>query len=204
MTPMEIAATVKDALVAIAAAITAIVAVIGLSNWNRELRGKAAFDVARSLARAMYKLRDEIRDCRSPFISGSEFPESTGSQLSQRSSREDANALSHVYRNRWKYVADALEAFDTCTLEAEAMWGANIRSKTDAFRQCLRELRVAIDAVIDDKAQSGENFKTDRDFAKDMRGKVSSSSGTDNPLTQRIDSSIEGIENELRPYLRRA
>lgn len=204
MTAIEIVTMVKDALVAVAAATTAIVAVMGLSSWNRELRGKAAFDVARSLARATYKLRDELRDCRSPFISGGEYPEGYGGHMGSTSSREEADALSYVYRNRWKHVAEALEPFDTHTLEAEAMWGANIRSKTDQFRQCLRELRAAIDAVVEDTAQGGENFKADRDFAKDMRSKVSTYSGKDNPLTQRIESSISEIEGELRPYLKRA
>ena len=204
MNPVELLPLLKDALVAIAAATTATVAVIGLSNWNRELRGKASFDAARSLARATYKLRDEVRNCRSPFLSANEFPEGYGGHLGQSSYEEEASAHSYLYRNRWKYVAQALEDFDTSTLEAEAMWGATIRSKTDAFRQCIRELRIAIDAVIEDIVQRGENFKTDSQFAKEMRSKVSTSSGSDNPLTQRIESSIREIENELRPYLKRA
>lgn len=204
MTLVEIVTVTKDAIVALAAAVTGSVAVIGLSNWNRELRGKAAFEVARSLARATYKLRDELRNCRAPFLSAGEFPEGYRGPLGQTSPQEEAAALAHVYGNRWKHVYEALESFDTNTLEAEAMWGANIRQKTDALRQCVRELRVAIDAIVEDTAQRGENFKADRDFAKEMRSKVSTSSGAENPLTQRIESAIEGIEGVIRPHLKRA
>jgi hypothetical protein len=204
MTPVEIVTFIKDSVVAIAAAVTATVAVVGLSNWNRELRGKAAFEVARALARATYKLRDEIRYCRSPFLAASEFPEGYAGHLGQTSNREEANALAYVYGNRWKSVYEALESFDTSTLEAEAMWGAVIREKTDALRQCVRELRVAIDAVIENTVVQDENFKTDREFERGMRGKVSTASGADNPLTQKIESAITEVESIIRPHLKRA
>lgn len=204
MTPVEVVTLIKDAVVALAAAVTGTVAVIGLSNWNRELRGKATFEVARALAKATYKLRDEIRNCRTPFLSASEFPEGYGGHLGQTSHREEADALAHVYGNRWKYVHEALESFDASTLEAESMWGATIREKTDALRQCVRELRIAIDAVIENTAARGENVKTDREFEKKMRSKVSTASGAENPLTQRIESAIAGVESVIRPHLKRA
>jgi hypothetical protein len=45
----EIITAIKDVLLGGAAVATASVAVIGLKNWSRELRGKADFDVARGL-----------------------------------------------------------------------------------------------------------------------------------------------------------
>lgn len=200
MSITEIVALVRDAIVGAAAAVTATVAVIGLSNWNRELKGKATFDVARGLARSTYKLRDEIRNCRSPFLAASEFPEGSGSG---RSPKEEAQRLAHVYGNRWKFVWEALQEFDTNTLEAEAIWGSEVRAKTDALRQCVRELRVAIDAMIQDAASGGEDFRSDREFGKEIRSKVSTASGAANELTQRIDAAIQGIESVVRPHLKR-
>ena len=82
------------------------------------------------------------------------------------------------------------------------MWGAGIRAQTDALRQCVRELNVAIDAVINDKAVGGENFKTDRDFGKAMRSTVAASRDDDkNELSQKINKAINGIEDEIRPRL---
>lgn len=130
---IEILTLSKDAVVALAAAVTGTVAVVGLSNWNRELRGKASFEVARSLARATYKLRDELRHSRSPLLSASEFPEGYVGHLGQNSSRERADALAYVYGNRWKHVYEALESFDTNTLEAEAMWGEKYARKLTCF-----------------------------------------------------------------------
>ena len=203
MTIFECIALIKDATIAIAAAVTATVAVIGLSNWNRELRGKATFEIARALAKATYKLRDEIKNCRTAFLSASEFPRGYGSRSDQTSYHEEADALAHVYSNRWKFVWDALQEFDTNTLEAEAIWGKEIRTNTDALRQCVRELRAAIDAVINDTVTGGENFKANREFGKEMRGMVSTTSGSDSTLTRAIETVIEGIESVIRPHLKR-
>lgn len=199
----EIATLIKDATVAGAAAVTATVAVIGLTNWNRELRGKATFDVARALAKSTYKLRDEVRNCRSPFLAASEFPEEYGGHLGQTSHREEAAAFAHVYNSRWKFVWEALQEFDTNTLEAEAIWGSEIRTKTDALRQCVSELRVAIDAIVENTATRGENFKADREFEREMRSKVSTSFGAENALTRKIEDAIQGIEAVVGPHLKR-
>jgi len=203
MSVIEIASLVRDVVVALAAAVTATVAVVGLSTWSRELRGKATFEVARALARSTYKLRDEIKNCRTGFLAASEFPEGYGARLGQSSAREEANALAHVYGNRWKNVWEALQEFDTTTLEAEAIWGSEIRARTDALRQCVRELRAAIDAVIENTAARGENFTTNREFEKEMRSKVSTASGKENAFTIAIEAAIQGIESVVRPHLKR-
>ncbi len=200
----DLVAIVKDVAVAVAAAITATAAVIGLSSWNRELKGKATFKVARALARATYKLRDGIKACRAPFLAASEFPAGYGGHRDRDTAyREDADALAHVYGNRWKFVWEALQEFDTNTLEAEAVWGNVVRMKTDALRQCVVELRIGIDALIENTAARGEHFKTDRNFEKEMRSKASTASGAENALTRKIEEAVQGIEGVVRPHLKR-
>ena len=87
--------------------------------------------------------------------------------------------------------------------EAEVIWSKEIRKNTAALRQCVREFRAAIEAVIDDTATGGENFKANREFGKEMRGMVSTTSGSDNTLTRSIETVIEGIESVVRWHLKR-
>lgn len=206
MTWPEIITVVKDVLLGLAAATTAAVAVLGLRKWRQELEGKAQFEVARNLIRATYRLRDAIGTCRSPFYSAYEFPEGyKGGLGAQHSAEEETRAWIHIYKNRWAPVWAALQEFDSHTLEAEALWGSAIRTKTDALRKCVRELDAAMDAVIRDKASDGQDFKSDRDFGKEMRSIVAASSDDDkNALNQNIGKAINGIEDELRPHLRRS
>ncbi|HZF97334.1 MAG TPA: hypothetical protein VEY92_03645 [Pseudoxanthomonas sp.] len=137
-------------------------------------------------------------------MTGEEFP--TG-YFDNRSptSEEQARATAHVYKNRWEPVQAAVAEFDAQVLEAEALWGSAIRAKTDALRSCVVELRVAIEAIIEDKASGGADFKADPEFGKSMRRTVSgTSSRKDNPLTRQITSAVAGIENELKKHLGRS
>ena len=204
MTPLELATALKEAVLAGAACATVTIAYFGLSTWNRQLRGQADFDVARSLARAMYKLRDEVEIARVALVRASEFPPGyfEGSRSSKPASVE-ADAWAHVFTERWKPVAEAARDFEAATLEAEALWGAQVRERTQVMHACLRTLRTSMEAVVDNARSGGEDFKSDRDFGKEMRANVSARGDGSDPLSQRIRTAIEGIEAVIRPHLRR-
>jgi hypothetical protein len=195
MTPIEIFNVAKEALLAIAAMVTAGAAVSGLRTWKRELKGKAEFEAARGLARATYKLRDELGYARAPFIRGNEFP---------AEDFESAKAYEHLFTNRWRPVIEAINSFEAAALEAESLWGASIRPNTDKMMTCVRTLRVATEAVLEDKLTKGENFKADRDFGKRMRQDVfGSASSADNPLSVALTAAVADIEETLKPHLAR-
>jgi len=131
------------------------------------LRGKADFETARALARATYKLRDELTICRAAFVRDHEFPPSYNSSTS-RAAQQEAVGWVHVFKARWEHVWSAIQEFDTQALEAEALWGTAARDKTQTLRSCVKELNVAIEAVIDDKEVGGQDFATDRELGKRM------------------------------------
>jgi hypothetical protein len=184
-------AAVKDIAVAAAAVVTAVVAVQGINKWRGEMAGTNEYDVARNLIRAAYRLRDEIRFARAPMIWGHEFKGTEG-----------VEGYRNVYSARFAPVAKAVEEFDTCTLEAEALWGSEIRAVTNPLRFCVGELQTAIEAFISDKVTGGEDFKSDPKFGKEIRGKVSDIGEKENPLSQQIKDAVKGIEDLARPKLR--
>lgn len=194
-------AAVKDVLVGGAAVTTAAIAVRSLKKWRQELEGKSQFDAARGLMGSTYRLRDQLQVCRSPLYGSHEFP--AGYNGGRGTAEEEAGAWVHVYKNRWQPVWSALEEFDLKSLEAEVLWGATIRAKTEALRQCLREVDRAMDAIINDKAQRGEDFKADREFGKAMRSIVSATrDDPENEMNQKLAKAVSGIESEVRPHLR--
>ncbi|GAB3736190.1 hypothetical protein GCM10028862_20620 [Luteimonas pelagia] len=201
MDSSQIITAIKDIVLAVAAAATAFVAVRGINKWHTELTGKAAFDAARALTRATYRLRDEIASCRSPLVTGNEFPDGFNESRTP-DAQEKAKAWAHVYQNRWEPVKDAALEFDTQALEAEALWGANIRNKTDVLRKMVTELFVAIGELIDDKAHGGDSFRTDPAFGKQIRSTVSASpKSKDNDFSNRMALAAAGIEAEMREHL---
>ncbi len=199
---MEIFSIIKDIVISVAAATTAFVAYKGLERWQKELKGKANFDTARSLIRATYKLRDEIDYSRSPFIPAREFPEDYD-PLAKKTPQQQGDVQAYIYGKRWEPISEAMQDFDAYVLEAEALWGPHIKDKTDKLRNCVVELRVATEALINNEYSGGEDFE-DIDFRKTTRAKVSSTNKDKNPLTLKINSAIKDIEIEIRPHLDRS
>jgi hypothetical protein len=204
MSTLEIVTATKDVVLAIAGVVTAVVAVLGLKTWSRQLRGTADFEVARKLAKATYKLRDEIQIYRSPLIRSREFSDGQRDDGSMDRKETSANAYGHVFSARWEPVYAALQEFDTQTLEAEALWGTPVRTKTDELRRLLRLLWAATEAYIDNERSGGEHFKSDREFGVKIRSEVfASPQAQDNKLSNKFQSAVQAIEVELKPHLKR-
>ena len=193
-------------ILAIAGSITAYVAVRGLKTWSRQLHGTTKFEVARGLAKAAYKLRDEIHCYRSPIIRANEFPEEYRNRNFGVAKNPDteADAYAHIYTTRFQPLASTLQEFDTHTLEAEAIWGAKIRKKTDALRRLVVKLNAATEAWIANEKSGGEDFRQDRTFGQKIRSEVFSSQTDDtNTFNIELFAAISAIENEIKPYLKR-
>ena len=158
--------------------------------------------MARSLARATYKLRDEVRGCRSGWYHPSEFP--TEYDSFEKDPIEKAKAYHYLYQQRWKYVSEALQIFEAQALEAEALWGSTSKIKTDEFRQCVRNLQVSIDAYVSDIASSGEDFKSDKEFAKSVKNDIWAGKEDENELSLKINNAVKEIELYVQPHFRRS
>lgn len=196
----------KDLALAAAALVTAWVAVQGLQKWREELRGKTDFEVARALARATYKVRDELPACRAPLIRSSEFPADYNwpPPAHPQNHVAEANAYAHVYNNRWKPVIAALREFDAQRLEAEALWGPEIRKDAEAQHKCATTVLVSIDSIIDNERAGGAHFETDKKFARTTRSQAHASpTATDNPLSNEITAAVFAIECRLSRHLKR-
>jgi hypothetical protein len=201
---LAIITAVKDVLLGGAATATAIVAVVGLQNWRRELKGRTEFETAFRFIKSAYKLRDELHICRSPLIRMHEFPEGYVGSKTQNTAEENAQAWAYVYKHRWEPVWSAVQDFDAHTLESEALWGSDMKERAQKLRACVAELNTSIDAIINDKQVGGENFKSDPEFGQKMRLNVSATRKDDNALTKQISDAIESIEDAVRPHLKRS
>ena len=200
----EIVSLVRDIVVTLAAVVTGTVAVLGLKSWSQELKGKAEFDAARSLIRSTYLLRDKFHESRSPFVSGAEFPEGYSGGDPTNTPQREGQAWVHVLNNRFAPVFDALREFEAHALEAESLWGQSVPEPVDALRHCVRELQVAMEAVVEDKLQRGGNVSSDPDFARRMRVAIfASRKEKDNDLSNRLSGAIAALETITQPHLSR-
>ena len=197
----EVISIIKDLCISSAAIITALVAIKGLKSWSDELKGKVNFEVARKLIRDTYRLRDEIKYSRSPFTSANEFPE--GYDPINKTNEEELKAWSHIFTNRWKPILIALQEFEAQTLEAEALWGERIKNSCLELKKCATKLSTSMDCMLSDISNNHDDFNSDKEFAKQIKADIWSTSKATDQLSKRINSAIENIEKELRPYLKR-
>lgn len=198
----EIIGAVKDSFIALAAVTTAGVAVYGVNRWRSELRGRAEFQTARELMRATLQVRDQIRSVRAPFIAAQEFPDGY-SPIGTSNKVKPVDAWAHVYRNRWNPLQAALVELEAQQLEAEVLWGEAIRVKSDNLLACANELFAAIEAVLSDKAQGGEDFRADPGFGKDMKAIVNRQPREKDNFEQKVALAVTAVENEIKPHLQR-
>jgi hypothetical protein len=195
----EIVVIIKDLVIAGAALSTAVIAYLGLNKWKQELRGKVHFETARSLMLSIYKVRDEIKFTRNAVILPQEFPENY--DYSDKSNQNVGNSYAYVYENRSKHLGEAMQKFEMYSLEAEALWGSDIKIHTKKLKVCSFQLVNSIKTFIDDKYNGGEIFKSDKKFADEIKRDVFFYGKETDPLSIEIQNIIEDIEKFIRPYL---
>jgi len=194
----EVLTIIKDSLVSIAAIVTAVVAIKGLHSWKKEIKGKAEFETARLLLKSIYKTRDNIKACRSPFISGHEYPEWYKGPIGNHLPKEEKDARIYLYKNRFNPIIASVQELDLAVLESEALWGNAVKLKTDKLKACISELKFEIDYEID-------NFVSESDINKDdlKSHRHILFSLPDSSFSEKIDAAITSIEKVILPYLKR-
>lgn len=201
---------IKDLIVAVAAIVTASAAWLGVSKWRAEESGKADFDLARRLGRAIFRFRDAMASARRPLTGNSEFPD--GKQPIAGSGANEASAYAHLFSGRFKLVQESALEVLALRNEAEALWDKEIVEKLRKLINQAVRLRVAMNAFVSDKRSFGASFKHNEDFGNVIEARVFdhgdsiNDDGTDgepNPFTVLIDDAIEEVAAYLRTKLPR-
>lgn len=159
---------------------------------------KSSVSTARDLLRTTYRLRDALRQFRSPMVWAHEFP-----QADEKGNEPKAgDKWRHVYSNRWKPLADVLSPWEAACLEAEVLFGPHAIELKSEVESHLRKLSAAMHAVIDDADQRGEHFKADRGFGVTMRSIVAGTGADDDKYWQEWKKTVSEIESFVRDILK--
>lgn len=194
----------SDGSVGLAALATAWVARKGVDAWSRELRGRAQFEAAKSLFKAVLKLRDSLQAARSPFISAAEFPEAYRAAGLRPDAKTEFEGFAHVFNTRWAPVWEAYREVEAQTLEAEALWGAKVRTKVDEVKGVIRTANAAVKAYMANVSADGDHFKTNQPFGQKVNAEAfGSDADEENALNKRLRAAVKAVEDELQPHLRR-
>ena len=192
----------KDILTAFSAVAVAVVSILGLKAWKKQLKGKTEYELARRLLRTVYKIREAINSVRNPFISSAEI----GQALQEINLKIDpsdpdfhAKSQSAVYQMRWKQIGESSTGLELETLEAETLWGAEIKEKLQPLKKNINTLQVNILRYLrslDHKSGIAMDDGTDKIIYK------MSDDPSKDPFKQDVLESIKIIEEYLKVHLK--
>lgn len=159
-------------------------AVVGLDTWRRQLKGTHDFELGRRILKALYGLRDAIRNVRNPFMEGSEA-----------TNPEDPSEpwQATAYQRRWDKVAKERKDLNVALLEAEAVWGPSLKECDVKLHRHTMELFVVIRHYIQSIKESA--FRDD--FTRDERNILYGLS--DDTYDQQLELIIKSFEDKIRP-----
>lgn len=99
----------------------------GLHTWRRQLRGTADHDLARRLLIELYRLRDVIKRARSAVIFSFESGPFEGEMRSNDPQQDSFDSTARAYRRRLTAMDEARGPLLATMLEAEAVWGTELK-----------------------------------------------------------------------------
>jgi len=188
---------IKNILSIITPIIGLILAYFGLSTWREQLWGKTEYEIARKLLRATYECREAVNYVRHPFISSGEMqPPADKSDINDEK-KKSFYGIANAYEKRWNKVIEARTNLDTELLEAEVLWGQEIRTEFNDLFEVIKELFINLSHYLN-------NINPDSGTKLDYDWNILYSNLTeDDEYTKKMKKSISKVEEKLKPHFSR-
>lgn len=194
----------KEQIVSISALIGVFIAFSGLRTWHKELKGKAEYQKAKDVLKAVYRAKDAFMVVRSPWMDSSEYPKDILDDMGRLRPGKEFEAKHHAYKTRLKVLDDAFAILEEQAWDAHVEWGDEFQNVIIPLRRCRAELLVAIHTLLETKSPI-----TPRDLSaderKEMRQKLyfSGENFDLDPFTSQIGVAVKAFEIKLRPHINR-
>ena len=198
-------ALTKDLILSGAAITGAIVAVKGLGTWQHQLKGKTEYDLSRRLLVSVFKYRDAIRGVRNPAMFPYEMPQPPVDKLkTMNQDQVHFYGIAEAYQARWSKVQDERVCLYADLLEAEAIWGVELKDtfkilydlEHELFTYIRRELEL-----MNPDVNSGKKDAIDRAQQKSRDIMYGDFGDEDDEFWKEFLVGIESIEKYLKPKL---
>ncbi|WP_217541666.1 hypothetical protein [Vibrio metschnikovii] len=206
MTGLEIFTLIKDLALTGAAISGAVVAIKGLGTWRRQLKGQSEYELSRRMLVSLFKYRDAINGVRHPAMFSYEIPHPSDDEAKSMSS-DDIHyyGISKAYQNRWVKVQDQRTSLYADQLEAEAIWGDELKTLFKTIYSLEHELFTRVRhylVLMDPKADEGQREAIARIYKKKRDIMYDESDDEPDEFKQELLEAIRYIENYLKPKLR--
>ena len=192
--------SIKDIILALAAISTATVAIIGVSAWKKELKGKAEYKLAKELLKSVYKVREGFRQVRFPAVYADEYPNELTDYQGHLKKENDYEGTKFVYENRLKKLSAVFVKLEKKNLDAQVEWGDEYFDAIVQLRKCYSKLRSEIWLMLLNKKYPNEPTSFDRYILYEIEPIPENEHGS---FSREINDAIGNFEKLLRPHINR-
>ena len=205
LTCSEILAIAKDLILSGVAITGAVVAIKGLSTWQRQLKGQSEYDLSRRILVSLFKYRDAINRVRHPAMRAYEMPTPPDDEAKDMSREKlEFYGTSKAYQARWDKVQNERTKLYTDLLEAEALWGSELNNLFKVVFDLEHELFTSIRHYIellnpDTHEASKEAIRNIDKNRRDIMYDDLSEEGDE--YKNDFKEGVENIEKYLKPRL---
>jgi hypothetical protein len=201
---MTLITTIKDIITILATIIATTVAVVGLSTWRKQLKGKTEYESAQKLLITTYKTREAVSRAKSFFKVAIKLSHEIEKELKQKSPKSKQTNLSlcsyfpeAYYQEVMTEVQSTLTNLDLIELESEVLWGKEIQLLISLLGVNIKSFYIDLQdyrQVYFD--QTTEHAELNATIVEQLEKKYRS---IDVTLTI---NTVKSIEKFLTPYLR--
>lgn len=181
-----------------------------LNTWKKQLKWNIEFEKARKILNQIYKIRKWIEAVRNPFIPAYEMIYKwTKDGLSEK--ELEMAWLREAYNNRFELLDKTKQEILLDVLEAEVLWGKDIKNKLYDFLWVVRELELAVQDYL--KIMYMSNLERQESYWKKRYSEIneiiyakslnSIQINKDDKYFLNLDWKIKEIENYLKQFLYR-
>ncbi len=182
---------------------TAWAACRGLTTWRKSMHGKANFNLARSLLRATYDVRDLFWFVRTRYVRGSELgsevddADGGGTRLTidERHERALQNRMYRFYK--------ALSAMEVHVREAEVLWGPEAETAMADIRRLAEDVRFAHFEWLEiNRERSPDDRRGSLKERQEISSRAFCTQERDDEYSVRMIALVQRMERIALPYLR--
>lgn len=184
--------TIKDVLLIIGSTTTIVFAFVGYNKWKKELIGRLKYELARTILKELYSLRDSFKELRSTLILASEFP--PGFNPKDNNEKESNR---YIFTNRLKYFSKSYNSFLSILPEIEIEFEPELLK---LIRELLSQITM-YQFRLNEFIQLTGNTNNDEHYQELRR--IIFNIGDDNPTTSEFMVLTEKIENKLKREIKK-
>ena len=201
----EIIGIIKDLTISGAAITGAVVAVLGLSTWKRQIHGQTEYQLSKNILKLLYQYRDAMNDIRYPKIWSSECEDPPEHQASKMTKDQiEFYRKKSVYQKRFQVANDVRKQLYPEIIESEAIWDNNLKIKLKVLFDLERELAKCVQRYYEDCDPDVDMSvkEANRLWRKENRDLSYDTLRDDDPFRVEVAAALEKIEDYLKQYLK--